>query len=112
MNAVVDSGVLDILMHVCNGVKRSLFRIHIIHCVYGEVELREREEKFGKDWTFRCSEYCFTTQSTHNYLMRWQLTHGSPLLQKYGTLIGHCGKGAMLRRRSFDDDGETEDGKG
>jgi hypothetical protein len=111
MNALVDSGVLG---HLDARLQRS--EAQLVQNPHHSLRIRgsriEREEKFGKDWTFRCSEYCFTTQSTHNYLMRWQLTHGSPLLQKYGTLIGHCGKGAMLRRRSFDDDGETEDGKG
>jgi hypothetical protein len=43
MNALVVPGVLDIMMQVCNGVKRRLFRIHIIACT-GEVELREKKK--------------------------------------------------------------------
>jgi hypothetical protein len=45
MNALVNPGVLDILMQVCNGVKRSLFRIHITACTGSRIE---REEKFGR----------------------------------------------------------------
>jgi hypothetical protein len=32
-----------------------------------------------------------------NHLMRWQLTHGQPLLQKWEVLIGCCRKGVLLQ---------------